>query len=94
LAIHPGSGSDKKNWPEEQWEELLQRIAAETNWRVLLVGGEAEEARLQRLSSLIPVERLNVHCTNHSLNWPPGWRLAISLSAMIPELRISRLRLE
>src|SRR5687767_11032537 len=23
LAIHPGSGSEKKNWPEENWIELL-----------------------------------------------------------------------
>lgn len=60
LAVHPGSGSEKKNWPEEQWTRLLQQIAAETDWRVLLIGGEAEEARLQRLSSLIPVERLAV----------------------------------
>jgi heptosyltransferase III len=60
LAVHPGSGSDRKNWPEEHWQELLGRVAAETRWRVLIVGGEAEEARLQRLSSLIPIERLKV----------------------------------
>jgi ADP-heptose:LPS heptosyltransferase len=60
LAIHPGSGSDKKNWPEEHWQELLQRIVADTRLRMLLVGGEAEEGRLQRLSSIVPVERLKV----------------------------------
>jgi heptosyltransferase-2 len=60
LALHPGSGGEKKNWPEDCWEELLRAIAGKTNWRVLLVGGEAEEARLQRLSSLVPVERLTV----------------------------------
>jgi ADP-heptose:LPS heptosyltransferase len=60
LAVHPGSGSERKNWPEEHWQELLQRIVSETNWRVLLVGGEAEETRLQGLSSLVPVERLNI----------------------------------
>jgi ADP-heptose:LPS heptosyltransferase len=38
----------------------LRRIAAETHWHLVLVGGEAEEARLQRLSSMIPLERLNV----------------------------------
>ena len=60
LALHPGSGSAKKNWPEEQWGELVRRIATETNWRVLLIGGEAEVERLQRLASLVPVERLEV----------------------------------
>jgi heptosyltransferase III len=60
FAVHPGSGSEKKNWPEGRWEELLRTVAAETNWRVLLVGGEAEEERLQRLASLVPIERLRV----------------------------------
>ena len=23
LAVHPGSGSERKNWPEEKWAELL-----------------------------------------------------------------------
>ena len=60
LALHPGSGSEKKNWPEEQWEELLGEIAAKTRWPVLLVGGEADEARLQRLSSILPIARLQI----------------------------------
>jgi ADP-heptose:LPS heptosyltransferase len=60
LAVHPGSGSDKKNWPEERWAELLTRIAHETTWPVLLLGGEAEQERVQRLSSILPVQRLIV----------------------------------
>ncbi len=60
LAVHPGSGSEKKNWPEEKWAGLFQRAVAETNWNLLLVGGEAEQERLQRLSSLVPIERLRV----------------------------------
>ena len=60
LALHPGSGSEKKNWPEARWQELLRRMAAETNWRVLLVGGEAEGQRLQRLATLLPIDRLSV----------------------------------
>jgi hypothetical protein len=60
LAVHPGSGSEKKNWPEDQWAGLLQRVAAGTNWNLLLVGGEAEHERLQRLSSLVPIGRLRV----------------------------------
>ena len=60
LAIHPGSGSAKKNWPEEHWGALLHRVVLETDWSVLLVGGEAEVERLQRLASLVPIERLEV----------------------------------
>ena len=60
LAVHPGSGSEKKNSPEQRWIEFLTRVANETNWRALLVGGEAEHERVQRLSSLIPIQRLTV----------------------------------
>jgi heptosyltransferase III len=60
LAIHPGSGSESKNWPEEHWTELLKMIAAGTGWRLLLIGGEAEHGRLQRLSSIVPIDRLTV----------------------------------
>jgi len=59
LAVHPGSGGEKKNWPEDRWVEVIQRVAAETDWRILLMGGEAEGGRLQRLASLFPVTRLS-----------------------------------
>jgi heptosyltransferase III len=41
LALHPGSGSDRKNWPEEQWAELLQQLLNFTSHNLLLIGGEA-----------------------------------------------------
>lgn len=62
LAVHPGSGSEKKNWPEAKWSELLRTIAGETIWAILLVGGEAEGERVQRLSPIVPVNRLRVAC--------------------------------
>lgn len=58
LALHPGSGSEKKNWPEERWAELLSRLARETKAEFLLVGGEAERGRLERLAPLLPASRL------------------------------------
>jgi heptosyltransferase-2 len=58
LAIHPGSGSARKNWPEERWAELLRRLAAETETRFLLVGGEAEGRRVERLAALLPIARV------------------------------------
>jgi ADP-heptose:LPS heptosyltransferase len=54
LALHPGSGSDKKNWPEPNWNQLLQTLAQTTRWNFLLIGGEAEGARCQRLAAILP----------------------------------------
>lgn len=50
VVIHPGSGSDRKNWAEERWRELLVRWDRTTDWEVELVGGEAEGERLERLA--------------------------------------------
>ncbi len=57
LALHPGSGSERKNWPEENWRELLVRLVEDTDLRFLLVGGEAENDRLQRLFAALPGSR-------------------------------------
>jgi heptosyltransferase III len=60
LALHPGSGSEKKNWPEAKWAELLQRLEGTTDLNLLLVGGEAEGERLQRLAAALPAARLQI----------------------------------
>lgn len=60
LALHPGSGSEKKNWPETKWAGLIQQIAATTNWNLLLVGGEAEGERLRRLAAALPPARCSI----------------------------------
>ena len=57
LALHPGSGSEAKNWPETKWIELIQQIVATTKSDLLLVGGEAEGDRLKRLAKLVPPAR-------------------------------------
>lgn len=55
LALHPGSGSDRKNWPEPKWAELLRHLMDSTDTDLLVVGGEAEGERLQRLAApLLP----------------------------------------
>ena len=38
IAIHPGSGSPRKNWPDARWLDLIRRL----DEPVLLVLGEAE----------------------------------------------------
>ena len=60
LAVHPGSGSERKNWPESNWALLLGRVLEETDWRLLVVGGEAEGERLDRLSRALPRSRVTL----------------------------------
>jgi heptosyltransferase III len=49
IAVHPGSGSARKNWPAERWEALVEVLAPEP---VLVVLGEAEEAIAPRWRAL------------------------------------------
>jgi heptosyltransferase-2 len=60
LALHPGSGSEAKNWPENHWVGLLQALINSTGHSLLLVGGEAEGERLQRLAAALPPLRTRV----------------------------------
>lgn len=65
LAMHPGSGSETKNWPAAKWLELASRIARETSWHALVVGGEAEGDRLEQVAECLPPDRCRV-----ARNWP------------------------
>ena len=52
VAIHPGSGGERKNWPAGRWETLGRELLARTDPgrpRLLLVGGEADEKALKAL---------------------------------------------
>jgi heptosyltransferase-2 len=75
LALHPGSGSECKNWPEPHWAELLRHGVAATAMNLLLVGGEAEGGRLDRLARCLPPSRV---CLARSL---PLADLAAALNA-------------
>jgi heptosyltransferase-3 len=57
IAVHPGSGSEKKNWPEDLWLEFLKRVIRETSVQILLIGGEAEGDRLERFAHELPAQR-------------------------------------
>ncbi|MEI9894123.1 MAG: glycosyltransferase family 9 protein [Chthoniobacter sp.] len=55
IALHPGSGSPRKNWPATHWAALarwLREYAPES--RLLLVGGEADAASLATVQAAIP----------------------------------------
>ncbi len=60
IAVHPGSGSEKKNWSEENWRELLRSLLDSMDLKILLVGGEAEGERLNRLAAALPEERVQI----------------------------------
>lgn len=57
LALHPGSGSERKNWPLDSWLALIQKLLAETSWKLLVIGGEADGQKLEAIQKLLPVER-------------------------------------
>jgi heptosyltransferase III len=60
IALHPGSGSERMNWPEAKWAELLRHMVDSTQLHLLLVGGEAEGERLWRLAAALPPARAEV----------------------------------
>lgn len=51
IAFHPGSGSETKNWPIENWKELGERLFS-TGLAVLVISGEADEERARFLDSV------------------------------------------
>jgi heptosyltransferase III len=53
VAFHPGSGSEKKNWPLQNWIDLGNSLLNSPNFHgsILVVGGEADEARTGQFKS-------------------------------------------
>ena len=50
IAIHPGSGGARKNWPVTAWAEFgAKLIADEPARRIVLIGGEADRPILHTL---------------------------------------------
>ena len=60
LALHPGSGSESKNWQEQNWRELVAHLLDHSPLNLLLIGGEAEGDQLQRLANGMPSDRLEI----------------------------------
>lgn len=80
LGLHPGSGSEHKNWPEQRWVQLVQKLIDLTPFNLVLVGGEAEGERLQRLAAALPPSRARVA---QSLPLPELARLLSGCSGFI-----------
>ncbi len=55
MAIHPGSGGEKKNWPLESWVEWVKGwgLRYGKQYRLLVVGGEADAERIKVLEAVL-----------------------------------------
>ncbi|HVM59544.1 MAG TPA: glycosyltransferase family 9 protein [Verrucomicrobiae bacterium] len=53
VAIHPGSGSEKKNWPVENFAAVARWVADELAAQLLIVEGEADERVVAKLTKLL-----------------------------------------
>lgn len=52
IAMHPGSGSENKNWPLQHWRALGEALfARDPAVALLLIGGEADRKNLAALST-------------------------------------------
>ena len=49
LAVHPGSGSKKKNWPAGNYVSLIKRLGNALQAYFLIIEGPAEEEMMQEL---------------------------------------------
>jgi len=59
IAIHPGSGSERKNWPLERWVEVARSLLSPNeNTLLLLIGGEADNDHVAQLRAALPNERV------------------------------------
>jgi heptosyltransferase-3 len=60
VAVHPGSGSEKKNWPLQNWVTLGNNLLADKSFlgSMMVISGEADHAQLARFEELWKSERI------------------------------------
>jgi len=52
VGLHPGSGSETKNWPLENWIELGNYFLADFTGSLLVISGEADERQAAQLEGV------------------------------------------
>ena len=58
MAIHPGSGGERKNWPLEGWLAVQKKILDDTRiGHLLIIGGESDFDQLSQMRNTMPAER-------------------------------------
>ena len=61
VAIHPGSGGERKNWPLERWQEVQRKILDDPRvGHLLIIGGESDSRQLAQMRSIQPTERQTI----------------------------------
>ena len=50
IALHPGSGSPKKNWPLAHWAAVCEWLRQEFRAELIIVAGEAESVEVGALA--------------------------------------------
>jgi heptosyltransferase-2 len=60
VAFHPGSGSERKNWPLENWIHIGNHLLDSADFRgsLVVVSGEADEGRVRQLRAIWKNERV------------------------------------
>jgi heptosyltransferase-3 len=74
VALHPGSGSARKNWPIENWLALADHLI-EKHAPFVVVGGEADRAQIARFCD---------RCENRELSFATDWPLR-DLAALLAD---------
>ena len=68
VVFHPGSGSDRKNWPLQSWIALGDYFLKNSTGSVVIVAGEADAAQIRELKSVWQIQRVrfaqNLSLTN------------------------------
>ena len=61
IAIHPGSGSPRKNWPLDRWTALVEWLARDHRADLLIVTGETESEAARALARFgTPADNLSL----------------------------------
>jgi heptosyltransferase-3 len=60
VAVHPGSGSEKKNWPIEKFAAVTRWVVDELAAQLLVVEGEADERAVQKMAELLENRRFTL----------------------------------
>jgi lipopolysaccharide heptosyltransferase III len=52
VAFHPGSGSELKNWPLQNWIDLGNHFLKTSSGSLVIVSGEADQSQTERLQRI------------------------------------------
>lgn len=77
IALHPGSGSARKNWPLENWLEVAARLSRESGASFLVLGGDAEDGTINGFLETLTARGISFQISRHE----PLPRLAEKLAA-------------